>query len=339
MIEIRENENCIMTHTKSAAEIHKGEQPVMILSEADVERFMEARQLLDELNEGFKQVARGEVQVPPRPEITTPNGFMLSMPAWIPGSPMMVKMVNVFEENLDEDLPNHLATIVLFDEQTGQTLCVMDGTYITDIRTAASAIVSVETLSKPDCRVATIVGAGVQGREHLRLLPLVRDFDKIYVSSLIHEDAARLAKSCQIAEAVEDLESAVRISDVICLASHAYDPVIQAEWVSPGSHVSSVGYVPPRGELPIDLISKGRLFVEDPCAFESTPVGCGELTGMDPNTGVVIGEALLKADRPRVDDQEITIYKAMGIAMEDLVAARIAYQSAIAAKHPTIAIF
>lgn len=329
-----------MTQRKSAAEIRKGEQHVMVLSEADVERFTIPRDLLDGLIEGFKQVARGEMQVPARPAITVPGkGFMLSMPAWIPGSPMMVKMVNVFEGNLDLDLPNHLATIVLFDEHTGNTLCVMDGTYITGVRTAASAVVSVEALARADAKTATLVGAGVQGREHLGLLPLVREFDKIYISSLVHEDAVRLADTCPIAEAVENLEEAVRASDVVCLASHSYEPVISSDWVRPGTHVSSVGYAPPRGELPMDLIARGRLFVEDPCAFEPPPVGCAELAGMDASIGHVLGRELLRSDRPRLNDQEITIYKAMGIAMEDLVAARNAYFAAKAAEHPTVAVF
>lgn len=328
-----------MTQRKSAAEIRKGEQSVMILSERDVERFMHPRQLLDELREAFTQVARGEFQVPQRPEISTGKGFMLAMPGWIPGSPIMVKMVNVFEDNLQMDLPNHLATIVLFDEDTGTTLCVMDGTYITGVRTAASAVVSVDVLARRDARVATVVGAGVQGREHLGLLPLVRNFEKIFVASLVHEDAERLAATCAIAEAVEDVETAVRSSDVVCLASHSYEPVIRSDWVQPGTHVSSVGYAPPAGELPVDLIARGSLFVEDACAFQPTPVGCGELAGLDPKTGTVIGEALLRRVNPRLSDEEITIYKAMGIAMEDLVAARIAYQNALSADHKLAAVF
>lgn len=329
-----------MTERKSAAEIRKGEQRVMILSEADVERFIAPRPLLDGLREGFRQVARGEMQVPPRPEISVPGkGFMLSMPAWRAGGPMMVKMVNVFEGNLELDLPNHLATIVLFDEATGATRCIMDGTYITGVRTAASAVVSVEVLAREDARVATIVGAGVQGREHLGLLPLVRDFDRIYVTSLVHEDAVRLAATCPVAEAVEDVEGAVRASDVVCLASHSYAPVIESGWVREGTHVSSVGYAPPKGELPVELIRRGRLFVEDRCAFEPVPVGCAELAGLDPDRGTVLGEALLRSDRPRRDAREITVYKAMGIAMEDLVAARLAYDGAVAAGHGTAAVF
>ncbi|WP_299472658.1 ornithine cyclodeaminase family protein [uncultured Roseibium sp.] len=329
-----------MRGQKSAAEIRKGERPVMILSEADVERFTEPKELIGGLLEGFRQVARGEMQIPPRPEINIPGkGFMLSMPAWLPGGPIMVKMVNVFEGNNLIDLPNHLATIVLFDQDTGNTLCVMDGTYVTGIRTAASAVVSVKVLARAQAKVATVVGAGVQGREHLRLLPLVKDFEKIYVSSLVHEDAVRLADMCSIAEATDDLEAAIRQSDVVCLATHSYQPVIESSWVQDGTHVSSVGYAPPNGELSVELIARGRLFVEDLCAFEPPPVGCAELVGIAPASGLVIGKELLKADRLRLSDTEITIYKAMGIAMEDLVAANNVYQRAKRADHSITAVF
>lgn len=328
-----------MTQHNRAAEIRKGDQPALILSESDVEQFLDRRKLLSDLKDGFRAVARGELQMPPRPEISVPGkGFMLSMPAWLPGGPMMVKMVNVFESNLDLNLPNHLATIVLFDEANGNTVCIMDGTFITGIRTAASAVVSVDILARKDACTATIVGAGVQGLDHLALLPLVRNFEKIYVTSLVHEDAVRMAATCPIAEAVDDPRNAIACSDVVCLASHSYSPVIDAQWIKLGTHVSSVGYAPPAGELPIELIERGRLFVEDPCAFEPTPVGCGELAGVDAKTGNILGVELMRADYLRDNDHEITVYKAMGIAMEDLVAARIAFEHALEIGHQKVAV-
>ena len=155
---------------RSAAEIEKGEINVLTISEREATRLLNLPALLDALADGFLDLARGQIQTPPRPEITVPErGFLLSMPAWRPGSPMVVKLVCVFEGNLQLNLPNHLAMIVMFDEDSGVPLCVMDGTYVTAIRTAAAAVLSVRELARPDARVATIVGAGVQGREHLRL--------------------------------------------------------------------------------------------------------------------------------------------------------------------------
>jgi ornithine cyclodeaminase/thiomorpholine-carboxylate dehydrogenase len=206
----------------------------------------------------------------------------------------------------------------------------MDGTHITGIRTAAAAVLSARALARPDARVATIVGAGVQAREHLKLLPLVRDFDEILIASLHFDDAQKLAAGHPRASAVTDLETAVRRSDVVCLASHAYQPVIAADWVRPGTHVSSVGYAPPLGELPVALARDQKLYVEDDAAFETPPVGCGELQGISPAHASRLGDALLGKRSLRENDREITVYKAMGIAMEDLVAAEIVYRRALA---------
>ena len=324
-------ENSLM---KGAAEIVKGDLKVMTLSEADVIRLLDLRSLLEGLADGFQAMARGEIQTPARPEVSVPGkGFLLSMPAWREGSPIMVKMVCVFEGNLELNLPNHIAMINLFDPDSGVPLCLMDGTYITAIRTAAAAVLSVRSIARPDARVATIIGAGVQGREHLRLLPLVRDFDEILIGSYYFDDAQKLAVTHPKARAVEDLEAAVRRSDVVCLASHAYQPVIEADWVQSGTHVTSVGYAPPLGELPVALARDHKLFVEDNASFEPPPVGCGELQQIDQSSGIKLGDALIGLAPSRTSDKEITVYKAMGIAMEDLVAAELVYRAALRETH------
>jgi len=316
-------------HPRAAFEVTKGPRQVVTLSEADVERYLDLRELLDGLEDGFRGLELGEVQSPPRPAVTVPGkGFSLAMPAWRPGLPIGIKVVNVFDGNLALDLPNHLAMIMLFEPDTGATCCVMDGTYITGIRTAASAVLSARMLARPGARVATVIGAGVQGREHLRLLPLIRDFERINVCSLYADEAERLAARYPLARATRDVEAAVRESDIVCLASHSATPVIQAEWLQPGTHVSSVGYHPPAGELPTQVAREHRLFVETLDAFEPTPVGCAELAGIDRERATTLGALALGRAPGRLDDRDITVYKAMGIAMEDLVAANLAYQRA-----------
>lgn len=315
---------------RSAAEVIKGDLNIMMIPEAEVARLLDPGELLDGLHDGFCRLANGDIQTPDRPEITVPGkGFNLSMPAWRPGSPIMVKMVSVFDGNLELGLPNHLAVINLFDPATGKPLCVMDGTHITGIRTAAAAVLSVREIARENSKVATIVGAGVQGREHLGLLPLVSQFDEILVSSLHFEDATKLAALHPRARAIEDREAAVRRSDVVCLASHSREPVIQSEWVRPGTHVTSVGYAPPNGELPVSLAVTGKLYIEEDAAFEPPPVGCGELQGLAPGDAIRFGDALNGNAPLRESDSEITVYKAMGIAMEDLVAAEIVYNKAL----------
>jgi ornithine cyclodeaminase/alanine dehydrogenase-like protein (mu-crystallin family) len=204
----------------------------------------------------------------------------------------------------------------------------MDGTYITGIRTAASAVLSARMLSRKESRIATVIGAGVQGREHLRMLPLIRDLERINICSLRFDHAQKLAARSEIARATADVEAAVRESDIVCLAAHSPTPVIKGEWIKPGAHVSSVGYCPPDGELPKDLAREHRLFVETPDAFQPAPVGCGELAGLDAFKGTTLGAVALGRKPGRVSDVEITVYKAMGVAMEDMIAANLAYQRA-----------
>jgi alanine dehydrogenase len=315
---------------KAAFEIVKGRREVLFLSEEDVIASIAPGVLLDGLQEGFKALSAGAVQSPARPAITIPGkGFSLSMSAWRDGGPICVKVVNVFDGNLELGLPNHLAMITLFDQETGSTLCVMDGTHITGIRTSASAVLSARLLSRKDSKVATVVGAGVQAREHLGLLAHVRELDKIFVSSLYYEDAKKLARLNPLATPVRSLEKAIASSDIICLCTHSPQPVIDPRWIRPGTHISSVGFRPPIGELPHQLAKENRLFVETRDAFKPAPIGCSELTGLDPLKAVELGEIVSGTRAGRIDDDEITVYKAMGIALEDMVAADIAYKTAL----------
>ena len=312
--------------SSAAFEIVKGERRIPFVSEREVERCLDLRQLLDGLQAGFGRLDAGVVQVPPRPEITVPDrGYSLAMMAWEPGMQICVKVVNVFEGNLNLALPNHLAMITLFDPDTGAVSCLMDGTYITGIRTAASAAVGVRLLSRADAKVATIVGAGVQAREHLRLLPLVRDLERINICSLDVKHSTRLAERSNLAEPRPDLQASIEESDIVCLATHSPVPVIDPDWVRPGAHVSSVGYCPPDGELPRSLAQQHRLFVETLDAFEPAPVGCADLSDVDPDTATTLGAIVMDPARGRRDADEVTIYKAMGIAMEDMVAANLVF--------------
>jgi ornithine cyclodeaminase/alanine dehydrogenase-like protein (mu-crystallin family) len=314
----------------AAFEVGKGPQAILSISEAQVAQLLVPGELLRELERSFGALARGDVQCPPRQGITVPGqGFSLTMAAWQPGMDISVKVVNVFDGNLEIGLPNHLASITLFDPRTGAATCVMDATYITGVRTAAAAVLSHKLLARPESRIATIVGAGVQARQHLRLLPLVRDLDEIQICALEVDHAERLARLHPKAIAVPSVEDAVRRSDLVCLATHAPAPVIEAGWVKPGAHVSSVGYHPPDGELPRALAREQRLFVETLDAFAAPPVGCAELNGVDASRATTLGDVVNDAARGRSSATEITVYKAMGIAMEDMVAANLAYRAAL----------
>jgi alanine dehydrogenase len=309
---------------------------LLVVSGADVRALVDRATLLDALADGFLALERGDVQAPARPQVTTPDGFSLSMPAWTPGGPIAVKQVNVYEGNPARGLPSHIAVVTLFDAETGVPVALIDGTSITALRTAGAAMVAARLAVRPDARRAVIVGAGVQGAEHLAYLAVaLPGIDHVTVSSQRADDARRLAAVHPAATAVDTtdaLAAAVRPADVVLLCSHADGPVIDPEWVRPGTHVSSIGYAPPLGELPVELARTGRLLVETLDAFAAPPVGCGELAGVDPAHARTLGEALAPGARPvRVRHDDVTVYKAMGNAMEDLVAATLAYRAALAA--------
>jgi alanine dehydrogenase len=319
----------VSTPVRSSAQT-KGVANVLVLSEAEVNACIDLRHLLEALAGGFKALSDGRVVNPARPQLDIPTaGYSLAMPAWTEGMHLTVKIVNVFEGNIARNIPSHLATIHLFDPRTGLPVCIMDGTYITAVRTSGSAVLSVRELARRDAKVATVVGAGVQAGQHLRLLPLVRDFAEIRIVSKHFPDAQELAAMHPGVIAVSGVEVSVRTSDVVCLATHSYEPVISADWVRPGTHVSSVGVAPPGGELPVDLARRGRLFVETKEAFAPTPVGSCELAGLDPEAGTELGQMLLGRRSGRVSADEISVYKAMGVAMEDMVAADLAYREAV----------
>src|SRR5918992_2912001 len=304
---------------------------VLFLSQRDVEELIDVGTLLGELEAGFGQLSAGAVSAPDRNELAMPaEAFLLGMPGHRAGSDMTVKVVTVFEQNLTRatGLPSHLAVICMFDAETGACRAFIDGTHITAIRTSASAAVSARLLARADARVLTILGAGVQGEQHLRSFPLVRDFEEIRIGSLYREDAERLAATDPRGRAIEDFEAAVRGSDVVALSSHAGDPIIRADWVRPGTHVSSVGYKPPSGELPRALAASSSLFVETRIAFEPTPVGCAELQGLDPERATELGEVVNGTRPGRRSADEITVYKARGHVIEDMVAADLAVRTA-----------
>ncbi len=299
---------------------------LLFLNQKEVQDLLDPDDLLAALADGFIALSQGEAVAPNRNQVTVPDrGYLMAMPAWQPGAVITVKLITVFPENHKTGLPGHQALICAFDPSTGTPLALMDGTYITPMRTAGSAALSIKHLSRQDAQVLTIIGAGVQGASHLKICSRVRDFAEIRIASYYFEDAQKLAQSHPKAQAVQSFEQAVQNADVICLCTTSSSPVIESAWVSPGAHITSVGYTPPGSELPRELIARARLVVETRRSFEPPPAGCSELVGLDPATGAELGEILLGRKPGRQSEDEITLYKSMGHAIEDLAAANLVY--------------
>jgi len=299
---------------------------MLILSRKEVETLLDPHELLNVLEDGFKTLSAGQLNVPPRNQAIAPKGVLVGMPAYMPDRHMSVKLVTVFHENIT--VPAHQATLTLFDCATGTPIAFMDGEHLTAMRTAAGAILSAKHLARKDSKSIAIIGAGVLGHAHLKMIGTLVGIEEILVASRNLTHAQALAAHDSRAQAVDSIHQAVSHADIVCLCTSSFEPVIQKDWVKEGTHISSVGYRPPGGELPRDLVEASHIFVESKVAFSEPPVGCSELRGLNPESGTELGEVLLKQKPGRTSDKETTLYKSMGHAMEDLVAANLVYQKA-----------
>jgi len=302
---------------------------LLYLSRDDVERLLDVDAMLDALANALIAFSSGITVVPPRVAVRVPDaGLLGSMPGYIPGVALEVKLVSVFPGNHHRSLPSHQGVIALFDESDGAPLAVMDGTYITAIRTGGTAAVAARALARHDAKVLAILGAGVQGSSHLETFPRVRDFDDIRIASRDADKAARLASRDPRARIMGSFEEAVRGADVVACCTDSREPVIHREWLKTGAHVSSVGgtFGP---EIDPRIMSTSRVFVEwRGAATNAPPAGAHELQGMDAQELTEVGEVLAGTRPGRISDDEITVYKSTGHAVEDAATARLVYDRA-----------
>jgi alanine dehydrogenase len=246
------------------------------------------------------------------------------MPGYVDGV-LAAKLVAVFPGHE----PSHQALIAVFDAGTGTPQAVMDGTHITAVRTGASSAVATRALAREDAGVLAVLGAGVQGRSHLDAVRRVREFDEVRLASRTFEHAQALAGEAG-AVAVESFEEAVRGADVVCCCTHASEPVLRRDWLEPGTHVCSVGASQEGPELDAETVAAGVLCVESRVAFEPPPAGAFELQGLDPSSAAELGEVLAGTKPGRTSDEQITVYKSMGHAVEDAAAAALVLERATA---------
>jgi alanine dehydrogenase len=294
---------------------------MLLISRADVEALLEPGALVDAVAGGFRSLSSGDVSAPPRLAVEVERGAVLTMPGRRAGGPVVVKLVGLFPRNAD----THPSLICLLDAETGHALALMDGGHVTALRTAAGSALSIRLAARQDARVLAVVGSGVQARAHLALL--AGSFEDVRVAARDPAAARELAEAFGARVTDAPAEGA----DVICLTTGAPEPVLWADEVAAGTHVTSVGYAPPRGELDPELARSSRLLVETRGAFDPPPAGCAELAGLDPAHATELGEILLGRAPGRLADDEITVYKAMGHIAEDAAAAELVHRLALEA--------
>jgi alanine dehydrogenase len=302
---------------------------LLYLSREDVERLLDIDAMLDALGKALISFSAGATIVPPRVGIRIPEpGILATMPGYVPGIALEVKLVSVFPNNHQHSLPTHQGVIALFDETNGTPLAIMDGAYITAIRTGGTAAVAARALAREDAKVLAILGAGVQGASHLESFPRVRNFEEIRIASRDRDKAASLASRHPRARVVSTFEEAVRGADVIACCTDSHEPVISRDWLSPGAHVSSVGgtFGP---EIDPETILSSNVFVEwRGAATNPPPAGAHELQGLDASRLTEVGEVLAGTRPGRTSRDEITVYKSTGHAVEDAATARLVYDRA-----------
>jgi thiomorpholine-carboxylate dehydrogenase len=296
----------------------------MHLNAEEVEKLLDLDELIAEMRDALMALSAGKVVQPVRSVLATeePPGWFASMPA-IYDDVLGAKLVTVFPRNAGAHLHTHQALIVLFSARTGEPLATLDGRAITAWRTAAVSALATLELAQPEARVLTILGSGVQARTHFTALCKVRAFAEVRVWSRTPENAARFAQ--EIGAKAMDLEEAIRGADVICSVTHASEAFVRGDWLKERVHVNAVGAVGLAArELDDEAMRGAALIVEHRKAAEreSAEIMCSGVT-----IYAELGEILAQTKaKPR---EKKTVYKSLGVAVEDVSAARMIWRKSL----------
>ena len=313
-----------------------------LLTEADVRSVLTMDDLIETMASAVRRFSTGQVEQPVRPviSVTGDDGFFATMPAFArQPNALGAKFVTVFGANHTRGLPSHLASIVLLDPDTGALRALLDGRYITEARTAAVSAVSARLLARRTASSLAIIGSGVQAHSHLAALSRIHHLRHVAVCSptRAHRDAFvadhQQDGTCDALRAVDHPGEAVVGADIVVLVTSSPTPVIESGWVKPGAHVISVGACrPTQREMDPDLVARARLFVDSRQAalVESGDVVLGIREGRFAADHIAgeLGE-VANGTAGRRSDIEITVFKSLGLAVEDVTAAALAYERAV----------
>src|SRR5438874_411790 len=294
----------------------------LFLDEEQVRNHLRMADLIPAMEKALIDFSGGKVTQPVRSIITVdpPGGFFGMMPALTPEG-LGIKIVTFYATNAERGIPTHMATIFLVDPETGAPLAVMDGRLITEMRTAAVSAAATKLLASSSAKVLAILGSGVQARSHVEALRLVRNFEEIRVWSPTREHAERFAK--EIGAKAMSAEDAVRGADVIVTATNSQTAMLKGSWLKPGCHVNAVGACRPDWRELDDEAMSNVVFVD---SREGATKESGDVMLSCANIHAELGEALAGKVPPRTN--ETTIFKSLGMAVEDIAAAMLVYRSA-----------
>ena len=314
---------------------------VLLLSKTDVEGLISMRETIEAVEGAFRAKGLGKVQMPPKPYVYFDRygGDFRVMPAHLEELDAAgVKIVNVHPRNPKEyGLPTVMATILLLDPRTGAPQVIMDGTWITDMRTGAGGAVAAKYLARKDSRIVAMVGAGAQARTQLVALNEVLKIEEVRVKDTVPGLAECYAEEMHEklridVDPSESVEEAVRGSDIVVTTTPVREPVVVNDWIAAGTHINAIGAdAPGKEELDPKILKRAKVVVDDrEQAFHSGEVNVPVSKGMLSERDVYgeLGEIIAGKKPGRTSRDEITVFDSTGLAIQDLATARLVYQKA-----------
>jgi ornithine cyclodeaminase len=309
---------------------------MVVLGAEEVERFLPMAACIEAMAGALAELARGRTRQPLRSLFAPVGapGAMVWMPAWRAGGPFAAKLLVIVPGNAARGLDAHQGAVALFDGATGELHAVVDAAAVTAIRTAAVSAVATRALARADARELAIVGTGVQAARHLEAIPLVRPIRRVRVAGRSPERARAFAARTG-AIACDSVEEAVRGADIVVAATTATAPILETGWLAPGSHVNVVGG-PPTQELAAETVAACALVADrrDALENEAREWRDGVARGLfgPAHVRAELGEIVAGLASGRRDDREITLFRSLGLAAEDLAAAELAVARAASAR-------
>ena len=300
---------------------------IRILSAADVRAALPMPKAIDAMRHAYSQLSAGTAIAPPRQHISTDKGVTLIMPAYLPEhSQFGIKVVSVYDDNPNFNLPRITATVLILDPATGAPKAFMDGASLTAIRTGAGGGVAADLLARKDAKTVGLFGAGVQARSQLQAVMAVRDIARVNLISRTQASAEQLAT--EISEwttnapkvnLVSTPQAVVQDADIVLCATTSATPLFDGNALQPGTHITAVGtYVPEKREVDTTTIRRADRIVVD--SREACLAEAGDLIIPNADIDAEIGE-IVNGDKPgRQSDSEITFFKSVGVAVQDAVA-------------------
>ena len=320
----------------------------LIIGHNEVSQLLPMRECVEIMEETFKTLARGDALQPQRQVIWLPNkkGALGVMPSYL-GTPRAVgsKIITVFPENLNTHCESHQGAVLLFECDNGKLLAVIDASSITAIRTAAVSAAATRILARPDSTGLAVLGSGTQAAMHLEAMSVVRPIKSVKVWSRNADHAKRFAERESsrhdfTVEPVASAQETVVGSDIVCTTTGSTGPVLMGKWLQPGMHVNAVGASTPAfRELDSEAVARSKLFVDrrESTISEAEDFRAPRREGAigDAHIRGELGELLLGDVEGRLNRSEITLFKSVGLAVEDLAAAHHIYKKAEASNYGT----